>query len=160
MQAKDTEQRKYLEALRDPNIRHIICKGMHGTGKTVLAVVEALRWLDDKVRHQEEDDEWRIILSRPPITALGGSFEENLEDLARPMTDAIRKWTTPKDQWKALLEKSRIERKTFDRLRGMTLDEAFVIIDEVRSQRCTRATERANPALRTVYCLHSLHKLL
>ena len=162
MEPKNREQREYLEALCDAKIKTVVCTGVAGTGKTVLAAVEALRWLNASLRSPREDDEeWCILLTRPRAS------DEDLDDLARPMTDAIKKWTTPAHEWRRLLEKDKhghrlIQRTPFTKLlRGVTLDNTFVILDEVRKWRAriSRPIRLRTHAVRAVYpsssCAHS-----
>ena len=161
MEPKNREQREYLEALRDARIKTVVCTGVAGTGKTVLAAVEALRWLDASLRSPREDDEeWCILLTRPRAS------DEDLDDLARPMTDAIKKWTTPAHEWRRLLEEDKhghrlIQRTPFTKLRGVTLDNTFVILDEVRKGRAriSRPIRLRMHAVRAVYasssCAHA-----
>ena len=161
MEPKNREQREYLEALCDAKIKTVVCTGVAGTGKTVLAAVEALRWLNASLRSPREDDEeWCILLTRPRAS------DEDLDDLARPMTDAIKKWTTPAHEWRSLLEKDKhghrlIQRTPFTKLRGVTLDNTFVILDEVRKWRAriSRPIRLRTHAVRAVYpsssCAHS-----
>jgi phosphate starvation-inducible PhoH-like protein len=122
-------QKRYVEALR----RHTLTFGIGpaGTGKTFLAVAVAARMLAEKqVR--------RVILSRPAIEAgerlgfLPGTLEEKISPYLRPLYDALHDML-PADKVLRMLEQSTIEIAPLAYMRGRTLNDAFVILDEAQN---------------------------
>jgi phosphate starvation-inducible PhoH-like protein len=124
-------QRNLLEALdRSPLVFAI---GAAGTGKTYLAVAKAVEALETgRVR--------RIILSRPAVEAgenlgyLPGDMEEKLSPYLRPLYDALCDRLSTK-RLKALTAEGVIEIAPIAYMRGRTLNNSFVVIDE--AQNCT-----------------------
>ena len=128
---KTKGQREYVEAIRDYDI--VFSIGPAGTGKTYLAMamaVEALR--NDKVR--------RIILTRPAIEAgeslgfLPGDMEEKISPYLRPLYDALYDMVDT-ERIEKYLETGVIEVAPLAYMRGRTLNDAFIVLDE--AQNCT-----------------------
>jgi phosphate starvation-inducible protein PhoH and related proteins len=126
-------QARYLEAIRDHDI--VIGIGPAGTGKTYLAVAAAVDALYRKrVR--------RIILARPAVEAgenlgfLPGDLQEKVDPYLRPLYDALEDMM-PSDRVARALEERTIEIAPLAYMRGRTLSDAFVILDE--SQNATTA---------------------
>ena len=124
-------QRLLLEAMDDYNL--VVAVGPAGTGKTYLAIARAVEALEDgKVG--------RILLSRPAVEAgenlgfLPGDLEQKLAPYLRPLYDALNDRLGGK-KLKAYLADGRIEIAPVAYMRGCTLNNAFVIIDE--AQNCT-----------------------
>jgi phosphate starvation-inducible PhoH-like protein len=107
--------------------------GPAGTGKTYLAIAKAVEAL-------ESGNVGRIVLSRPAVEAgeslgyLPGAMEDKLAPYLRPLYDALQDRLSPK-QLKALLAEGLIEIAPVGFMRGRTLNNAFVVIDE--AQNCT-----------------------
>lgn len=118
----------YVEALRDENIDLIFGVGPAGTGKTFLAVAAAVEALK-----QERVD--RIIVTRPAVEAgeklgyLPGDLSEKVDPYLQPIWDAFRSQMSEVDL-KARRERRQIEVAPLAFMRGRTLSNAFVIVDE------------------------------
>jgi len=122
-------QRQYINAINHNDITFGI--GPAGTGKTYLAVVMAVAALKQgKVQ--------RIILTRPAVEAgeslgfLPGDLKEKVDPYMRPIYDALYA-IMGSDHTSRLLERGVIEVAPLAYMRGRTLDEAFVILDEAQN---------------------------
>jgi len=122
-------QLKYLKAINSYDI--IICIGPAGTGKTYLAVAKAVSLLIDRKIS-------RIILTRPAVEAgeslgfLPGDFQEKVDPYLRPLYDALYDML-PYDRIQRLMEKRTIEVAPLAYMRGRSLNDAFVILDEAQN---------------------------
>ena len=130
---KSEGQRDYLEKIAEHDI--VIGIGPAGTGKTYLAVAMAVDALYKKrVR--------RIVLARPAVEAgeqlgfLPGRLEEKVDPYLRPLYDALEDML-PSERIRRALEDHTIEIAPLAYMRGRTLADAFVILDE--AQNATRA---------------------
>jgi phosphate starvation-inducible PhoH-like protein len=121
----------YVEALRDENLDLIFGVGPAGTGKTFLAVAAAVEALK-----QERVD--RIIVTRPAVEAgeklgyLPGDLAEKVDPYLQPIWDAFRSQMNENDL-KARRERRQIEVAPLAFMRGRTLSNAFVIVDEAQN---------------------------
>ncbi len=121
----------YVEALRDENIDLIFGVGPAGTGKTFLAVAAAVEALK-----QERVD--RIIVTRPAVEAgeklgyLPGDLAEKVDPYLQPIWDAFRSQMGENDL-RARRERRKIEVAPLAFMRGRTLSNAFVIVDEAQN---------------------------
>jgi len=127
--AKTVGQKKYLEAIRKHDITFGI--GPAGTGKTYLAVAMALSALrDGKVS--------RIILTRPAVEAgealgfLPGDLYEKIMPYLRPLHDALHDML-PAEEIQKHTERHTIEIAPLAYMRGRTLNNAFIILDEAQN---------------------------
>lgn len=131
VQPKSENQRLLIEALDNASVT--LALGPAGTGKTFLAVAKAVEALDDG-RVQ------RIILCRPAVEAgeslgfLPGDLEAKLAPYLRPLYDALNERLGGK-RLKGLIADGTIEIAPIAYMRGRTLNNAFVVIDE--AQNCT-----------------------
>jgi phosphate starvation-inducible PhoH-like protein len=129
IQPKTAGQRRYLQAIAGHDI--VIGIGPAGTGKTYLAVAAAVDALSRKrVR--------RIILARPAVEAgenlgfLPGDLQEKVDPYLRPLYDALEDMM-PRDRVQKALETRTIEIAPLAYMRGRTLSDAFVILDEAQN---------------------------
>jgi phosphate starvation-inducible protein PhoH and related proteins len=128
---KTPNQRVYVEAIEKHDLTFGI--GPAGTGKTYLAVAMAVSALLNKQVS-------RIILTRPAVEAgeklgfLPGTMQEKIDPYLRPLYDALYDMVDA-DKIERLLEKNTIEVAPIAFMRGRTLNDAYIIVDE--SQNCT-----------------------
>jgi phosphate starvation-inducible PhoH-like protein len=126
---RSVQQRVYLQAIRERDL--VFGVGPAGTGKTYLAVAMALGFL---FRNEVQ----RIILCRPAVEAgeklgfLPGDMLEKVDPYLRPMYDALNDLVDA-DRAARLLEKGVIEVAPLAFMRGRTLADAFVILDEAQN---------------------------
>lgn len=113
---------------------HLVCAlGPAGTGKTYLAITKAVDAL-------QKGEVGRIVLARPAVEAgeqigfLPGAMEDKLAPYLRPLYDALSDRLSPK-QLKEMLAEGVIEIAPIGFMRGRTLNNAFVVVDE--AQNCT-----------------------
>jgi phosphate starvation-inducible PhoH-like protein len=122
-------QRRYVKAIRENDV--VIGIGPAGTGKTYLAVALALDALFKKRAR-------RIVLARPAVEAgeslgfLPGDLQEKVDPYLRPLYDALEDMI-PSDQVRRALEDLTIEIAPLAYMRGRTLSDAFVILDEAQN---------------------------
>src|SRR5204862_7187377 len=122
-------QKRYVDALRKATVTFAI--GPAGTGKTYLAVATAVKALQDQeVR--------RIILSRPAVEAgerlgfLPGTLYEKIDPYMKPVYDALYEMTDA-DALPRLMERGTVEVAPIAYLRGRTLNDSFIILDEAQN---------------------------
>ena len=126
---KTINQKKYLEAIENNTLTFGI--GPAGTGKTYLAVLSALKKLKDSQIK-------RIILTRPAVEAgeklgfLPGDLKEKIDPYLRPLYDAMYEVLGVK-QSTEFIEKGIIEIAPLAYMRGRTLENAYVILDEAQN---------------------------
>ena len=122
-------QKKYVEALKKNTI--VISIGPAGTGKTYLAVAMAVRALK---AHEVS----RIILTRPAVEAgerlgfLPGDMQNKVDPYLRPLYDALFD-TMGQESFSKLMEKGIIEVAPLAYMRGRTLENGFIILDEAQN---------------------------
>jgi phosphate starvation-inducible PhoH-like protein len=126
---KTAGQRRYVDAIHQSPITFGI--GPAGTGKTYLAVAMAVQALTAKRVK-------RIILTRPAVEAgeklgfLPGDLQAKIDPYLRPLYDALFDMLPP-DKVDALLEQGAIEVAPLAFMRGRTLNDAFIILDEAQN---------------------------
>ena len=127
--AKSNNQRRYMDAL--DNFDMVFAIGPGGTGKTYLAVAMAVSALLTKKVN-------RIILVRPAVEAgerlgfLPGTIQEKVDPYMRPLYDALHDMLEA-DKLERFLEKDIIEVAPLAFMRGRTLNDSFVILDEAQN---------------------------
>lgn len=129
VRAKTFRQRQYIQAVRTHDLT--FCIGPAGTGKTYLAAVLAIQAL---LSNQYE----RLILTRPAVEAgerlgfLPGDLQQKIDPYLRPLYDALYEFVEP-EKISGLMERGIIEVAPIAYMRGRTLNNAFVIIDEAQN---------------------------
>jgi phosphate starvation-inducible PhoH-like protein len=122
-------QIRYVTAIRDHDL--VFCVGPAGTGKTYLAVAMAVQALKQELIR-------KIVLVRPAVEAgeslgfLPGDLQAKINPYLRPLLDALREMMDY-DQIKRYTEQDLIEMIPLAYMRGRTLNEAFVILDEAQN---------------------------
>ncbi len=129
IRVKTIGQRHYVKTIRKKDI--VFGIGPAGTGKTYLAVVLAVAAL-------KEGSVKRIVLTRPAVEAgenlgfLPGDLQEKVDPYLRPLYDALHDVFGP-DQTVKAIERGMIEIAPLAYMRGRTLDDAFIILDEAQN---------------------------
>ena len=129
MTPKSVTQRRYLDAIEQFDI--VFGVGPAGTGKTYLAMAQAVSYLLAKRVN-------RIILARPAVEAgeklgfLPGDLQEKVNPYLRPLYDALYDMMDA-ERVERLLERGVIEVAPIAFMRGRTLNDAFVILDEAQN---------------------------
>ena len=132
IKAMTVGQKKYVDAIKKNTV--ILGIGPAGTGKTYLAVAMAVKALR---AHQVS----RIVLTRPAVEAgerlgfLPGDLQSKIDPYLRPLYDALYDMMGP-ENCQRLMEKMTIEIAPLAYMRGRTLDECFIILDEAQNTTC------------------------
>ena len=129
IRAKTLNQKQYVDAIDQRTI--VFGIGPAGTGKTYLAVAKAVQALQSKRVN-------RIILTRPAVEAgerlgfLPGTLNEKIDPYLRPLYDALHDMIDP-DSVPRLITNGTIEVAPLAYMRGRTLNDAFIILDEAQN---------------------------
>lgn len=129
IRAKTVGQKQYVEKIRKNTI--VLGVGPAGTGKTFLAVAAAVKALRAK-------DVARIVLTRPAVEAgeklgyLPGDLQNKIDPYLRPLYDALFEMLGP-ENYARQLERNAIEIAPLAYMRGRTLDDSFIILDEAQN---------------------------
>lgn len=129
IRVKTLGQRHYIHSIRKHDL--VFGIGPAGTGKTYLAVVMAINAL-------KNGEVKRIILTRPAVEAgeslgfLPGDLKEKVDPYLRPLYDALHD-LLGLEQTQRMIERGTIEIAPLAYMRGRTLDDAFVILDEAQN---------------------------
>jgi phosphate starvation-inducible PhoH-like protein len=129
VKARGERQKEYYRLVRDNDI--VFSIGPAGTGKTYLAVAMAVA----AYRNREVT---KLVLARPAVEAgeslgfLPGDLKEKIDPYLRPLYDALDDMI-PSDKLKSMMEKRGIEVVPLAYMRGRTLNNAFVILDEAQN---------------------------
>ena len=129
VKAKTVGQKKYVEAIRKNTI--VMGIGPAGTGKTFLAVAMAVTALKSKKVE-------RIILTRPAVEAgeklgfLPGDLQNKIDPYLRPLYDALYEMLGS-ETYQRCVERGVIEIAPLAYMRGRTLDDSFIILDEAQN---------------------------
>jgi phosphate starvation-inducible PhoH-like protein len=126
---KTLNQKRYVDAIDQHTI--VFCIGPAGTGKTYLAMAKAVKALQAK-------EVTRIILTRPAVEAgerlgfLPGTLYEKIDPYLRPLYDALHDMLDP-DSIPRLMAAGTIEVAPLAYMRGRTLNDSFIILDEAQN---------------------------
>lgn len=129
VQAKTDGQQRFIDAIRQKDI--VICVGPAGTGKSHLSVALAVEFFGSRKIG-------KIIISRPVVGAgtdlgaLPGSFEEKIHPYLLPLFDELKNFISV-SELKHLKENELFEIAPLEYMRGRTLKNAFVILDEAQN---------------------------
>lgn len=129
IKAKTIGQKKYVDAIKKNTVTLGI--GPAGTGKTYLAVAAAVTAFREKAVN-------RIILTRPAVEAgerlgfLPGDLQSKVDPYLRPLYDALFEMLGP-ETYQKYLERGNIEVAPLAYMRGRTLDDSFIILDEAQN---------------------------
>ncbi|MBQ0136135.1 MAG: PhoH family protein [Oscillospiraceae bacterium] len=129
IKAKTLGQKKYVDAIKDNTV--VFGIGPAGTGKTYLAVAMAVKAFKAKEVN-------RIILTRPAVEAgeslgfLPGDLQQKVDPYLRPLYDALFEMFGA-DGFQRQMERGVIEVAPLAYMRGRTLDESFIILDEAQN---------------------------
>ena len=129
IKAKTVGQKKYIDAIRKNTV--VLGIGPAGTGKTFLAVAMAVEALRDKSVN-------RIILTRPAVEAgerlgfLPGDLQSKIDPYLRPLYDALFEMLGA-ENYQKYIERGTIEIAPLAYMRGRTLDDSFIILDEAQN---------------------------
>ncbi len=127
--AKTAGQKGYIDAIRDNTL--VFSVGPAGTGKTYLAMAAAVEALTSGAVR-------RILLTRPAVEAgerlgfLPGDMQAKVDPYLRPLYDALYEMLGP-DETRILMDKGTIEIAPLAYMRGRTLNDSFVILDEAQN---------------------------
>ena len=134
LRPRTLRQQSYVEAMERHDLT--IALGPAGTGKTFLAAVQAVRMLTERKVE-------RLVLTRPAVEAgerlgfLPGDLQQKVDPYLRPLYDALHALLGA-ERTGALLEKGVIEVAPLAYMRGRTLADAFVILDEAQNTTTTQ----------------------
>lgn len=129
LRPKTIGQKKYIDSIRSNGI--VFGIGPAGTGKTYLAMAMAIEAFKNKEVN-------RIILTRPAVEAgenlgfLPGDLQEKIDPYLRPLYDALFEIMGP-ETYQRLMEKGQIEVAPLAYMRGRTLDNSYIILDEAQN---------------------------
>lgn len=129
IRAKTFRQRQYIKALKRYDL--VFCTGPAGTGKTFLAAMVGVQALMN-------DEYERLILTRPAVEAgerlgfLPGDLQQKINPYLRPLYDALHELIDP-EKIPSLMERGVIEVAPLAYMRGRTLNNAFIIMDEAQN---------------------------
>jgi phosphate starvation-inducible PhoH-like protein len=129
---KSLKQETYIVLLNDTQRKIVFATGPAGTGKTMLAVLAA-------IKAYKEGEIQKIVITRPAVGVddekhgfLPGTINEKMEPWTRPIMDVILEYYTPKDIAR-MLEEQTIEVSPLAFMRGRTFKNSWIIADEMQN---------------------------
>jgi len=128
---RNIAQETYVDQLLDPRIRLTVAAGPAGTGKTLLAVLAAIKAL-------KEGSINRIVISRPAVSVdeehgfLPGTLNEKMDPWVRPIMDVFEEYWSP-IEIERMLENRVVEVCPLAYMRGRTFKNAYIILDEAQN---------------------------
>lgn len=129
---KSRNQETYIDLLKDDNLKIVFATGPAGTGKTMLAVVAAVRAL----RSGQVN---KLVITRPAVGVddekhgfLPGDINQKMEPWTRPIFDILKEYYRPQDLTR-MLEDQAIEISPLAYMRGRTFKNAWIIADEMQN---------------------------
>jgi phosphate starvation-inducible PhoH-like protein len=134
LQLKNYKQSEYIKAVQENDV--VFCIGPAGTGKTYLAVAMAINALVSENKN-------RIILTRPVVEAgeslgyLPGDMVAKINPYLRPLLDALTEML-PYEEYSRYREREQIEIAPLAYMRGRTLNNSFIILDEAQNTTVTQ----------------------
>lgn len=130
--AKSDKQREYIDLLTNSEKKIVFATGPAGTGKTMLAVLAAIKAL-------KNGEVKKIIITRPAVGVddekhgfLPGTLLEKLLPWATPIIDIFKEYYSPVDL-KRMLEEETIELAALSLLRGRTFKNSYIVVDEAQN---------------------------
>jgi phosphate starvation-inducible PhoH-like protein len=131
MKPRNSIQDIYIKQINNDDVSIVLATGPAGTGKSCIAVSAAID-LFKKGKYE------RIVITRPAVTVdeehgfLPGKIEDKLDPWVRPLYDTFYKYYTP-DEVKAMIANKIIDICPLAYLRGRTLEDSFIIVDEAQN---------------------------
>ncbi len=129
---RNRRQEDYIYNLLSPDLSIVFATGPAGTGKTMLAVLAAVKAL-------KEGDIKKIIVTRPAVGVDGekhgflpGDLNQKMEPWTRPIFDVLHEHYTPKDT-QMMLEEGILEISPLAFMRGRTFKDSYIIADEMQN---------------------------
>lgn len=128
---RNIAQETYVDQLLDPRIRLTVAAGPAGTGKTLLAVLAAIKAL-------KEGSINRIVISRPAVSVdeehgfLPGTLNEKMDPWVRPIMDVFEEYWSP-IELERMLENRIIDVVPLSYMRGRTFKNSYIIADEMQN---------------------------
>ena len=128
---RNLAQENYVADLCDMSTRITFALGPAGTGKTLLAVMNAIRLL-------KENQISRIVITRPAVSVdeqhgfLPGDLNQKMEPWTRPIMDVFEEYYSPAEI-KTLLEERILEIAPLAYMRGRTFKDAYIVADEIQN---------------------------
>ncbi|MCX7592763.1 MAG: PhoH family protein [Fischerella sp.] len=129
---KSLKQEEYISLLTDPKKLIIFATGPAGTGKTMMAVLAAIKAF-------KEGEVDKIVITRPAVGVddekhgfLPGTLNQKMEPWTRPIFDILHEYYSPKEVAR-MLDEQQIEISPLAYMRGRTFKRAFIIADEMQN---------------------------
>jgi len=135
--ARNKEQAFAIDMLMDPNIKIVSLVGRAGSGKTLLAIAAGLQQTIGL--HPDENHYSRLIVSRPvqplgkDIGFLPGTMEEKMMPWLMPIQDNLKFLMGDRSNLEMYTEKGKIEIEALTYIRGRSISNAFIVIDEAQN---------------------------